>query len=115
MSLDIADTLIITGFHNLEIGSLTKNSNLAWVWTDTTQLEPSTVNGYAYFYSPTDVAFQLYAASNSVPQPATITLLGIGLIGLIAANRKRKLVEKGESHPILPMDLRSLQLPAEAS
>jgi hypothetical protein len=77
VSLDLADTMISAGLHTLQVGSLSQDESLAWVWTDSTNLQPSTVNGGPPpgipLPLPTDLAFQLYGAS--IPEPSTLTLL----------------------------------------
>jgi PEP-CTERM motif-containing protein len=94
VSFNVADTLIFKGLHTLEIGSLSQNDSLAWVWTYVVQLQPSTVNGaLPVGYSPTDVAFQLYAhAPSPVPLPSALPLFatGLGVLGLLGWRRKRK-------------------------
>jgi len=75
------------GAHRLEFGSLSRNSDFAWIWTDSFQLGSSTVAGRPEpGYDLTDVAFKLYATSGRpiqpVPEPATGALMLFGLLAM---------------------------------
>ena len=89
VSLDLVDTLISGGLHTLEVGSLSLDDHIAWVWTDSMRLQPSNVDGMQPqgYPSPTDLAFQLYGAA--IPESPTLALFGAGIIGLGALRRRR--------------------------
>jgi hypothetical protein len=95
VSLETSDTFISAGTHRLEVGSVTKDGGFAWIWTDTIQLRPSTVNGEVRSeYAPTDVAFQLFA--NPVPEPSALALFVSALIGLKFARPREMRINAGD-------------------
>ncbi|GAX60371.1 hypothetical protein SCALIN_C10_0131 [Candidatus Scalindua japonica] len=48
-------------------------------------------NGNPWLVSNSDMLFRTFMEPNSVPEPTTVTLLGIGLVGLAAAIVRRRL------------------------
>ena len=93
VSFAVAAIPLSSGLHTLEVGSLSRNGHLAWVWTDAMHLQPSTVNGgLPSSYEPTDLAFQLYGPPAVVLLPAALPLFagGLGGLGLLSWWRRRK-------------------------